>query len=183
MPHDDGTERSFLQVYTLDDQAAVARRGNIVNDLDSGVVTQLTQMLSAVNPYVGQFKVLADSSTPNARLILQAATSKPVATASGHDRRTYSLPTSASDVAVLITGADDEPQHAREVIVHKVAGPPGQQGYELQRIPTECGATRSRNRPALMLTPPAQARGVHAAALHAHVPARRARLAQRHVPR
>ena len=138
MPDDNGAERTFLQIYTLDDQAAAAQRGNIFKGLDANHLSSLTQMLSEVNPYVGQFKALANSTTPNARLILQAAPSGPHATVNGQEARTYSLP-SASEVAVLILGADDEQQHAREVIVHKATAPPGQ-GFALQRIPTSNAA-------------------------------------------
>ena len=144
MPSDDGTPRTFLQVYTLDDQAAAVRRGSIVSGLDSNVLHNLTEMLTAVNPYVGHFKALANNTTPNARLILQGATSARGTAPGGQDARTYSLPM-ASEVAVLITGADDEPQHAREVIVHKVVGEPGQ-GYKLQYIPTRCDTSASRHR-------------------------------------
>jgi hypothetical protein len=137
-PGDNGGEPTYLQVYTLDDQAAAVRRGQLLGqtNLNADILSQLTSMMSSVNPYVGHFKALANSETPTARLILQAATSKSHMV-NGQDSRTYSLPT-ASEVAVLITGAEDEQQHAREVIVHKVAAPPGQ-GYKLQFIQTRHG--------------------------------------------
>jgi len=139
LPNDDSEARTFLQVYTLDDQAAAARRGDIFKGLDKDVLASLTSMMSEVNPYVGKFKALANSTTPTARLILQGApTAKKGATVNGQDARTYSLP-SASEVAVLIMGADDEEQHAREVIVHKVTAAPGE-GYKLMRIPTSHAA-------------------------------------------
>jgi len=137
-PSDDNAARSFLQVYTLDDQAAACRRGDLFKGLDKDTLASLTRMLTQVNPYVGQFKALANSTTPTARLILQGAPTAKGATVNGQDARTYSLP-SASEVAVLIMGADDEQQHAREVIVHKVQAEPGQ-GWALQRIPTSHAA-------------------------------------------
>ena len=171
-PGDSGGEPTYLQVYTLDDQAAAVRRGRLLGqaNLNADILSQLTSMMSSVNPYVGHFKALANSETPTARLILQAATCKSHMV-NGQDSRTYSLPT-ASEVAVLITGAEDEQQHAREVIVHKVAAPPGQ-GYKLQFIQTRLAYTGTNLlHQADSNARTAQPRRFHAAALHADVSSR-----------
>ena len=123
----------FLQIYTLDDQAAAARRGQLFEGLDSTVLLDLTRMLEEHNPYARQFKALGNASTPTATLILQTPCNE-ARTVNGNDARTYRLPT-ASEVAILVLGDDDEPRRGREVIVHKVQGQHAH-GYAVQRIPT-----------------------------------------------
>jgi hypothetical protein len=122
-----------MQIYTLDDQAATARRGQLFEGLDSTVLRSLTRMLEEHNPYAQQFKALGNASTLTASLILQTSDSG-ARTVSGNDARTYRLP-SASEVAILVLGDEDEQRRGREVIVHKVQGRHAS-GYAVQRIPT-----------------------------------------------
>ena len=128
---EDGKPETFMQIYTLDDQAAAVRRGQLFEGLDGDVLSKLTRMMTDHNPYAHQFKALRDASTPSATLVLQTPESR---TVNGNDARTYRAP-AASEVAVLILGDEDGQRRGREVIVHKVQGD-HPDGYAVQRIPT-----------------------------------------------
>ena len=130
-----GEKEAFMQIYTLDDQAAAVRRGEMRcgADLDADVLSSLTQMMSEHNPYAQQFKALRTADTPTATLLLQNPTAR---TVNGIDARTYSAP-SASEVALLVLGDETGPRSGREVIVHRVQGQSAEPQYALQRIPTD----------------------------------------------
>jgi hypothetical protein len=132
-----GKQEEYMQIYTLDDQAAAVRRGELRcgADLDADVLFGLTRMLSEHNPYVQQFKALRTTETPTATLLLQTPSSR---TVNGNDGRTYSAP-SASEVAILMLGDDDSQRSGREVIVHRIQGQHAS-GYAVQRIPTDHAA-------------------------------------------
>ena len=100
---EDGKPETFMQIYTLDDQAAAVRRGELFEGLDPDVLSNLTRMMTEHNPYVHQFKALRDADTPAATLVLRTPEGR---TVNGNDARTYRSP-SASEVAVLILGDED----------------------------------------------------------------------------
>ena len=78
-------------IYTLDDQAATARRGTIRRgaELDFVELPRLTRMMSEHTPYVQQFNARRNADMPTVMLYPQNPT---VVTVNGNDARTYSAP-------------------------------------------------------------------------------------------
>ncbi|KAH7856913.1 hypothetical protein Vadar_006834 [Vaccinium darrowii] len=113
LPYSDQRPR-YLQLYIYDTDHEVEHRMSETSGLRRHIVEKLKHILDAYNPFVQNFRQLAQyPDIQDYKLIIKE---QPV------DRRQYDLPT-ASQVAAIIVGGDEAAQiKGRDIVIQSIGG-------------------------------------------------------------
>lgn len=108
-----GEAPKFAQIYFYERDFQVQRRGQVMPGLDEKNVTLLTEMLSAINPYVALYKQAREVESDSFSITFRSG---------GVDPRRYNAPTVSEVGCVLIDEGDETPRHRDVRVRHRGRG-------------------------------------------------------------